>query len=246
MNIVIIEDELDAFKRLSKLVTESFKECTITHLDSLHSSLQWFKANRMPDIVFIDINLTDGTGFDVLNLVRIDCPYVITTAYDEYAIEAFKTNSIAYLLKPVTREDLQAALKKIQDYYKMFSKGNANKGLLQPKYKKRFVIRYGDYIRAITVEEIAYCYVQNGGTYVRTFGGRSFPLDYNLEMLQELLDPQVFFRINRQCLASLNSIAEIRTYSRGRIIVALKPSDNTEQVVSAERAIEFKQWLGGD
>lgn len=247
MNIVIIEDELDAYKRLSKLVAETFPGASnVAHLDSVQNALKWFDENPMPDAVFMDINLGDGSGFDILNVANIDCPYVFTTAYDEYAIEAFQTNSIAYLLKPVTKEDLEAVQKKIQDYQKMFGKAAGSKTGVRPKYKKRFVIRYGEHIKVVNTEEIAYCYVLNGGTFIRTFEGRNYAIDYNLEMLEEMLDPQVFFRINRQYLTSLDSIAEMRTYSKGRIIITLKPAEKSQQIVSSERAADFKLWLGGE
>jgi DNA-binding LytR/AlgR family response regulator len=247
MIIAIIEDELDAYKRLKKLVSETFQStASVVHLDSVAHAVKWFNDAPMPDVVFIDINLGDGSGFDVLNQVNLDCPYVFTTAYDDYAIEAFQTNSIAYLLKPVTKEDLETVLKKIEDYQKMFTKPQTAKSHGQPKYKKRFVIRYGEHIKVVNTEEIAYAYVLNGGTFIRTFEGRSYAIDYNLEMLEEMLDPQEFFRINRQFLASLNSIAEMRTYSKGRIIITLKPVEKSQQIVSSERAAEFKHWLGGE
>lgn len=246
MNVVIIEDESDAYKRLSKLVTETFRGAHIAaHLDSVQAAIKWFERNPAPDVVFIDINLGDGSGFDVLERVRADYPYVFVTAYDEYAIEAFQTNSIAYLLKPVTKEDLEAVMKKIEDYRKMFGKPSPSKADARPKYKQRFVIRYGEHIKVVNTEELAYAYVLNGGTFIRTFEGRSYAIDYNLEMLEEVLDPQQFFRINRQFLASLDSIAEMRTYSKGRIIITLKPAEKSQQVVSSERAAEFKHWLGG-
>ena len=244
MNIVIIEDELDAYKRLSRIIGESIPGSSIiAHLESVEAARQWFGSHTMPDIVFIDINLGDGTGFDVLNLVRIDCPFVITTAHDEYAVQAFRTNSIAYLLKPVTGEDLKSVWSKIAEYNRMFGKPSMP---AMPKHRKRFIIRYGDYIKVITVEEIAMCYVQTGGTFVRTTEGRAYPIDYNLETLQEMLDPGTFFRLNRQYLVHLSAIAEIRTHSRGRIIVRLREPDNSLQTVSAERAAEFRAWLADE
>lgn len=247
MNIVIIEDEQDAYKRLSKLVKETFEGGTVVaHLDSVHTAKEWFENHPMPDIVFIDINLGDGTGFDVLNMVKIDCPFVFTTAYDEYAIEAFQTNSIAYLLKPVTKDDLQSVQKKIDNYLQMFSKqevtGQAAKPTSQ-NYKKRFILKFGEHIKMLSVEEIAYCHSHNRGTMVATFDGRSYPMDYNLDTLEEMLDPQVFFRINRQYIICLKAIADMRTYTKGRIIITLNPPTKETQIVSTERSAEFKQWL---
>jgi DNA-binding LytR/AlgR family response regulator len=247
MNAVIIEDEHDAFRRLSKLVKETFAGANIiAHLDSVQTATRWFEQNPMPDVVFIDINLGDGSGFDVLNLVRIDCPYVFTTAYDQYAIEAFQTNSIAYLLKPIMKEDLQIVLRKIEDYHKMFGKVGSPPAGEQPKYKKRFVIRFGQHLKTVAVEEIAYSYVLEGGTFLQTFEGRNYPIDYNLEVLEALLDPQTFFRINRQYLVNLKAIGEVRTHSKGRFIVTLRPPGKSHPVVSSVRASDFKHWLAGE
>lgn len=250
MNVVIIEDELDAFKRLSKLVKETFEKVSIlAHLDSVQSTKEWFAQHPMPDLVFIDINLGDGTGFDVLNLVDISCPYVFVTAYDQYAIDAFSTNSIAYLLKPVTKEDLEAVLKKLQDLPKLFGVQQPQK-LARPSgergYKKRFIIKLGVQIKVVGVEEIAYLYSQGGFSFIRTHDGRSFPIDHSLDVLQEMLDPKVFFRINRQYLACLKAIGNMQVYNKARIIVTLVPSAQDQPVVSSERSAEFRHWLEGD
>jgi DNA-binding LytR/AlgR family response regulator len=249
MTVVIIEDEVDAYKRLQKLVRETFEATEIVHLDSVQSAKQWFATRPAPHVLFLDINLGDGTGFDVLNTINIDCPYVFTTAYDEYAIEAFQTNSIAYLLKPVSRDDLKAVLKKISDFHRMFTTAASQELQLQadkPRYKKRFIIRYGDHIKTLSVEEIAYCFSLNGVTNVRTFEGRTYMVDYKLEVLEDMLDPEVFFRINRKYLASLKAIEDMKTHTKGRIIITLRPPEKEQQVVSAERVTEFKQWLAGE
>lgn len=243
MNIVIIEDELDAYKRLAKLVGEVFEDSTIiAHLSSAQSAVKWFKENVAPDLVFIDINLNDGTGFDVLNLVRIDCPLVFTTAYDEYAIEAFKTNSIAYLLKPITKEDLEGVRQKVADFPKLFP----SRKVETPKAKKRFIIKVGEQIKMIPIEEVAYFYSQGGFTFLRTFDNRTLPIDYSLDILQDILDPKMFFRISRQYLASLESIGSMKVYNKSRIIITLTPPAQEQAVISAERSAEFKLWLADE
>jgi DNA-binding LytR/AlgR family response regulator len=246
MNIVIIEDEVPAYKRLSKLVTEVIPAANIVaHLDSVKSSKDWFGLNPTPDLVFLDIHLADGSGFDLIAADTIQCPIVFTTAYDNYAIEAFKTNSLAYLLKPIKKEDLEQAVQKLKDLRKLFNSGPADAAHSQ-EYKKRFIIRFGEHIKTLAVEDIAYCYSENKATYARTFDNHNFPMDHNLDALEKMLDPEHFFRINRQYLINLKSIQEMKTYSKARVIITLQPSAKEQPVVSSERAADFKQWLGGE
>jgi DNA-binding LytR/AlgR family response regulator len=246
MNILIIEDEVPAYKRLSKLVTEVIPGGKIIgHVDSIRSAKEWFAENTCPDIVFMDIHLADGSAFELQKQVKIDCPVIYTTAYDQYAMEAFKTASIDYLLKPVKKEDIESALLKLKKFKDLFEGGDTEHGTL-PEYKKRFLIRFGEHIKTISVEDIAYCYSESKATFAKTFDGRNYPMDYNLDSLEALLDPQDFFRINRQYLISLKSIEEMRTYTKARVIVKLTPAVKDQPVVSSERAADFKQWLAGE
>jgi DNA-binding LytR/AlgR family response regulator len=247
MNIVIIEDELPAFKRLSKLVTETFPAANIVaHLDSVSCAKDWFEMNNMPDIVFLDIQLADGSGLDLIKEVDFKCPVVFTTAYDNYAIEAFQTKSLSYLLKPVKKEDLEQVMQKLKDMRKMFGAMPDQADPDTTGYKKRFIIRFGEHIKTLAVEDIAYCYSENKATFARTFDNRNYPMDHNLDALEKMLDPQQFFRINRQYLISLSAIQEMKTYSKARVIVTLQPQAKEQPVVSSERAADFKHWLGGD
>jgi DNA-binding LytR/AlgR family response regulator len=250
MNIVVIEDEMPAYNRLSKLITETIPGANIlAHLDSVQGGTEWFEANAMPDIVFMDIHLADGSAFDLLKRVKISAPIVFTTAYDQYAMEAFKAASIGYLLKPVKKEELKETLDKLEDFKKIFTP--AGEALVQnfagpADYKKRFVIRFGEHIKTVSVDDIAYCYSENKATFARTHEGRTYPMDYNLDALETMLNPEEFFRINRQYLICLKAIEEMKTYSKARVIVTLKPAVKEQPVVSSERSAEFKQWLGGD
>ena len=250
MNIVIIEDEMPAYNKLSKLIQETVVDANImAHLDSINAAKQWFEAHEQPDVVFMDIHLADGSAFDLVKLVKIDCPVIYTTAYDQYAMEAFKTSGIDYLLKPVKKEELQTALQKIDQFRTFFSTatGAAKGGASSvAEYKKRFVIRFGDHIKTIGVDEIAYCFSENKGTFARTVEGRTFPMDHNLDALETMLDPQDFFRINRQYIISLKSIDEMKTYSKARVIITLKPAVKEQPVVSSERSAHFKLWLAGE
>lgn len=249
MNILIIEDELPAYNKLKNLVLESVPSANILeHLDSIAASEAWFATNAMPDVVLMDIHLADGSAFDLIKRIKIDCPVIFTTAYDEYAMEAFKTSGIEYLLKPVKKEELESAFHKLTMFRSFFSTSKeqvapeANPGA----YKKRFVIRFGEHIKTLSVDDIAYCFSESKATYARTFEGRTYPMDYNLDALDTMLDPQDFFRINRQYIISLKAIDEMKTYSKARVIITLKPAVKELPVVSSERAAQFKLWLAGE
>ena len=249
MNIVIIEDEMPAFNRLMKLVDETIPGATVAaHLDSVADAKDWFENNKSPDLLFMDVHLADGSAFDLLKLVKIDAPIIFTTAYDQYAIDAFKASSIDYLLKPIKKDELKAALLKLNDFKKIFKENGETlvQAFTNPEYKKRFVIRFGEHIKTLEVEDIAYCYSENKATVARTFEGRNYPMDHNLDALQGMLDPQHFFRINRQYLINIKAIQEMKTYTKARVIVQLNPPTKEAPVVSSERAADFKNWLAGN
>jgi DNA-binding LytR/AlgR family response regulator len=248
MNIVIIEDELPAYNRLLKLVEETIPAASIiAHHDSVTAAADWFTQNKTPDIVFLDIHLADGSAFDLLKRVKLECPIIFTTAYDQYAMEAFKAASIDYLLKPVKKDALKSAIQKLDEFRKIFAQsGDALVEALTQDYKKRFVIRFGEHIKTLSVDEIAYCFSENKATFARTFEGRTYPMDYNLDTLETMLPPEEFFRINRQYIISLKAIDEMKTYSKARVIITLKPAVKEQPVVSSERAADFKSWLAGE
>lgn len=250
MNIVVIEDEMPAYNKLSKLIGETVATANIVaHLDSISAARSWFDSNKQPDLVFMDIHLADGSAFDLVKLVKIDCPIIYTTAYDQYAMQAFKTSGIDYLLKPVKKEELQNALQKIDQFKNFFVGAEPASKTPAPsatEFKKRFVIRFGEHIKTIAVDDIAYFFSENKATFARTFENRTYPMDYNLDALESMLDSQDFFRINRQYIISLKSIDEMKTYSKARVIITLKPSVKEQPVVSSERSAHFKLWLAGE
>ncbi|MBA3827500.1 MAG: response regulator transcription factor [Taibaiella sp.] len=250
MNVVIIEDELPAYTRLAKLLKELLPTATIVaHHDSVQGARQWFEQNNVPDLVLMDVQLADGTAFDLLQQVKIECPIIFTTAYDTYAVDAFKATSIDYILKPIKKADLEGALRKLKDLQYMFRQGDRPAqptSVNNAAYKKRFLIRFGEHIKTVAVENIAYCCSENRSTFAQTHDGHRYPMDHNLDTLETMLDPNDFFRINRQYLISLKAIDEMKTYSKARVIVRLKPAVTDPPVVSSERAAEFKQWLAGD
>lgn len=246
MKIIIIEDELPAFNRLGKMIQELAPGVEIgPQLDSIKAAQQWFALNDLPDMLFMDINLADGSSFDLLKLIKIDCPIIFTTAYDQYAIEAFKVSSIDYLLKPIKREDLQGAFYKLKQFRSMF-KPPVSQAAPSKEYKKRFVVRFGEHIKTLNSEDIAYFFSESKATFARINDGKTFPVDFNLDALEDLLDPSHFFRINRQFLISLPAIAEMKTYSKARVIITLQPQSKEQPVVSSERSAQFKHWLDGE
>jgi len=249
MNIVIIEDEQLAYQRMAKLIKEIIPASQIVaHHDSVDSAGKWFAHNPAPDLVLMDVQLSDGTAFDLLKMTKIESPVIYTTAYDKYAIDAFKATSIDYLLKPIKKSDLENALQKLKKFQSIFQQ-NQPAAVNSPApidYKKRFVIRFGEHIKSIGVEEISYCYSENKSTYAKMSDGRVYPLDQNLDALESMLNPEDFFRINRQYIITIKAIAEMRTYSKARVIVKLTPEVKEAPVVSSERAADFKRWLGGD
>ena len=254
MEILIIEDEEPAFKRIQKMLKEIEPDYTLLdQIVSVSSGVKWFNKNESPDLIISDIQLSDGISFDIFKQVEIKCPIIFTTAYDQYAIDAFKVNSIDYLLKPVKREELDNAVVK----YKSRSAATATPPVditkllqsLQPAandYKKRFVVRYGEHIKTIDIEEVVYLYTEDKATFLCTKDARRFVIDFNMDTLETILDPKAFFRINRQYIISINSIAEMFSYSKSRVLIKLSPAAKHETIVSTERSADFKLWLGDE
>jgi len=255
MTILIIEDEEPAFRRLQKMLKELEPDHTLLdQIVSVSSAVKWFKENDAPDLIISDIQLSDGISFEIFKQVDIKCPVIFTTAYDQYAIEAFKVNSIDYLLKPVKKEELEKAVTKFKTLTPAAAPAPAidiNKLLqsLQPagtEYKKRFVVRYGEHIKTIDIEEVVYFYTEDKATFLCTKDARRFVVDFNMDSLDSMLDPKVFFRINRQYIISIHSIAEMFAYSKSRVLIKLNPPAKHETIVSTERSADFKLWLGDE
>ena len=247
MNILIIEDETPAYKRLVKLIEELVPDTNIVgHLDSVSAACQWFSQHPVPHLVFMDIHLADGSAFDLIKQTAIACPIIFTTAYNEYALDAFKASSLDYLLKPIKKEELKQALEKHQQFKAFYNNTISAQQSTTQEYRKRFIIRFGEHIKTLQVEDIAYCYSESKATFARTFDGRNLPMDYNLDALEGMLSPHDFFRINRQYIISLKAIEDMRTYTKARVLITLNPPVKEQQVVSSERAAAFKQWLAGE
>jgi two-component system LytT family response regulator len=256
MTTLIIEDEEPAYRRLQKMLKELEPDhVLLDQVVSVSSAVKFFKENDAPDLIISDIQLADGVSFEIFKQVDIKCPVIFTTAYDQYAIEAFKVNSIDYLLKPVKKEELEKAVSKFKSLKPATAAAPAidiNKLLqsLQPAtstdYKKRFVVRYGEHIKTIDVEDVVYFYTEDKATFLCTKDARRFVIDFNLDTLDSILDPKVFFRINRQYIISIHSIAEMFAYSKSRVLIKLNPASKHETIVSTERSADFKHWLGDE
>ena len=251
MTILIIEDEDPAFKRIQKMLKEIEPDHTLLdHIVSVSSAVKWFSQNKSPDLIISDIQLSDGISFEIFKQVEITCPIIFTTAYDQYAIEAFKVNSIDYLLKPIKKDELEKAVVKFKSRSTVAEPAIDLTKLLQSlqpggtDYKKRFVVRYGEHIKTIDTEDVVYFYTEDKATFLCTKDGRRFVVDFNLDTLDSILDPKLFFRINRQYIISIGSIAEMFAYSKSRVLIKLNPPPKHETIVSTERSADFKHWLG--
>ncbi len=253
MKILIVEDEDLAVKKLHKTlqaVDASAEVIGIT--DSIKATVEWLQSNPKPDIILMDIELADGQSFEIFNLVEIKSPVIFTTSYDEYALKAFKVNSIDYLLKPVQKEELEAALNKYKKLKTEVSTGvnfeNLVKELqqkLQPKeYRTRFLVKLGQKLVSINIEDIAYFYSDGRLNFFKTADNKKFVIDYTMDELEEMLEPNSYFRISRSFFVSVNSIDKIDEYFGNRLILALKPAVDKEALVSREKVTDFKKWMG--
>jgi two-component system response regulator LytT len=247
---LIIEDEKPAARRLSRLLSELGVNVS-TMLHSVEEAVLWFQNNTHPDLIFLDIQLSDGLSFEIFDLVDVKSAIIFTTAYDEYALQAFKLNSIDYLLKPIDDEELEIAVRKYQN---LKTKGNQinldfediKKLLVNPlerEYKKRFTIRLGQHLKIINADDIECFYSENKGTYAATSEGRNYLLDTTLENLENELSPQIFFRVSRKYYVNVNHIKDIVSYTNSRLTIKLNRFNEQEIIVSRERVRDFKLWL---
>ena len=243
---IIIEDEKLTADRLEQLVHSHTEVEIIANLGSKKSAVQWFQQNSLPDIVFLDIQLGDGSGFDVLDTIDSYPHVIFTTAFDQYVMEAFKHNSLDYLLKPVKPKDLQAAVEKFDKVRPEAEVATAFEQLnvqLFKKYKRKFLVKIGMKYRSVSIDEIGYFHSQDSITYLCSKGGNSWIIDQSLDELESLLDPQTFFRINRHMIVSENQISSIDSYFNSRLSLELMPSYDGDVIVSREKVKVFKQWL---
>lgn len=245
LKTVIIEDELLAAKHLEKLLQASTKVEVeiVTHLNSVKNAIKWMLKHEHPDVVFMDVDLSDGLCFEIFEVVEVSCPVIFTTAYDEYAIQAFKVNSIDYLLKPLDQDDLDHAISKLlQQKHEPSVLQDIGK-TLGPGFKERFIIKIGEHLKSVAVSSIHYFFSRDKATYAMVIDDRYYLLDYTMDQLEALLDPSSFFRINRKYFVHIDAITDIISYSNSRLRLVLKQCDDGEVIVSREKVKSFKKWL---
>lgn len=248
MKVLIIEDEHFAAEKLTQLLKRVEPEIEILQvLESVEESINWFSTNNSPDLIFMDIQLDDGISFEIFDTVKIDAPIIFTTAFDEYAIRAFKVNSIDYLLKPIEQQALEAAIHKFNKIYsdKKEFEEKISKVFEQisTKYKSRFFIKIGTRFQSIPVDNICCFFVEERSTFLKTTKGKSYDLDYSLEQLQKMVNPNNFFRVNRNVLVNINCITEIVSYSTNRLNIKLENYSPEGVIVSRDKVSEFKRWM---
>ncbi|MCG8795366.1 response regulator transcription factor [Tenacibaculum finnmarkense] len=250
MNVIIIEDEKPAARRLKRMLSELNIEAQ-TMLHSVEESINWFQNNKHPDLIFLDIQLSDGLSFEIFEEIEVKSAIIFTTAYDQYALKAFKLNSIDYLLKPLDQDELKVAVDKFKEHQPKKSDVKVNiddirKLLINPvdrKFKKRFTIKVGQHIKMIPIDQIVCLYSENKATYIHTNANRNYLIDNSLEYWQEHLNPEYFFRVNRTFIIHINAIKDIISYTNSRLQLMLHFYDESEIIVSRERVKAFKNWI---
>ncbi len=250
MNVIIIEDEKPAARRLSRMLGHLGLEASAM-LHSVEEAVNWFNSNPHPDLIFLDIQLSDGLCFEIFDLVTVKSAIIFTTAYDEYALQAFKLNSIDYLLKPIDEEELKKAVMKYEEmrpgtgqlavHFEDIRKLLVNP--LEREYKKRFVARVGQHLKILNADEIECFYSENKGTYAATIEGRNYLLDTTLELLEKELEPETFFRVSRKFYVNVKHIQDIISYTNSRLQIKLNRFKEQDVIVSRERVKDFKLWL---
>jgi len=253
MKVLIVEDESLAADRLISLIHEIHPDSEIVaSLQSISAVCSWFAKNLQPDLILMDIQLADGLCFEIFDQTYIQSPVIFTTAFNEYALRAFKVNSIDYLLKPIDKEELSNALKKYHSINRFPSNQPIDPTamhrvmeLIQNPYRSRFVIRIGEHIKTIVLDQISYFYSNEKSSFLRTVSGRDFDLNFSLEQLENELNPKKFYRVSRKHLVSLDHISDIIAYSGSRLKLILQGANNEEILVSRNKVSDFKKWLEG-
>ncbi|MEO2064160.1 MAG: LytTR family DNA-binding domain-containing protein [Christiangramia sp.] len=249
MTAIIIEDERPAARRLQRMLGRIGLETDVM-LHSVAEAVNWLSANKDPDLIFLDIQLSDGVSFEIFEHVKVQSAIIFTTAYDEYALQAFKVNSIDYLLKPIDEEELKAAIEKYQTNFEKRSE-QVEVGKLQEllgfksskTYRNRFTTQVGQHLKLINTSEISCFYSENKATYIQSQGGRNYLLDQSLENLEKELDPEVFFRVSRKHIINIRAIEDIISYTNSRLELKLAGHTDSQVIVSRERVKDFKTWL---
>lgn len=250
IKVIIIEDEKPSARRLQRLLSDIGIEAKAL-LHSVEEAVAWFGSNEHPDLILLDIQLSDGLSFEIFEQVKVNSAIIFTTAYDEYALKAFKLNSIDYLLKPIDDEELESAIKKFEtnrpDRHDLMVDINDIKKLLvnplDKNYKKRFTIKIGQHLRMVATEDIECFYSHQKASYIYTQERKNYLMDFSLEQMEGELDPLKFFRVNRKFIVNINAIKDIISYTNSRLQIKLNNFSELDIIVSREKVKEFKKWL---
>jgi DNA-binding LytR/AlgR family response regulator len=250
MKVLIVEDEPPAAKRLRQLLLEKRPAALVVGMqDGVENTVRWLRSNPTPDLLFFDIQLADGLSFDIFQQQPISAPVIFTTAYDQYTLQAFKLNSVDYLLKPIDPEELEQALQKFDRWFgprpalTPETLQNLLQTFAQPSYKERFMIKIGQQLTYILAQDVAYFYSEDGLAFAQMNDKKRHAIDYTLDQLEDRLDPRYFFRLNRKVIAHIQSIRKAEPYFNSRFILELQPPASFELIISRDRASAFKAWL---
>jgi two-component system, LytTR family, response regulator LytT len=257
MKIFIVEDEELAVRKLQKTLQALGNDLEVVGTaDSISTSIEWLQSHPQPDLILMDIELADGQSFEIFNLMEVKSPVIFTTSYDEFALKAFKVNSVDYLLKPIQKDELEAAISKFRNMKQAYGSPARDDGqitalvkelqqTLQHKdYRKRFLVKYMQKLISVEVDRIAYFYSDDRLSFFKTFDDKKYVIDYTIDEIENMLDPDQFFRINRAFLVSVKSIDQIHDYFGNRLKLNLKPNIDKEALVSREKVSQFKDWMG--
>lgn len=247
--ILIIEDERLAAEKLERMVVQLRPDWTVLGpIETIEHAVKWLSLNQVPDLILIDIQLDDGISFEIFDQIEVVSPVIFTTAYDEYAIRAFKVNSIDYLLKPIDPDALEIALTKFErlkdrlafDHLKI----DTVRQQISKNYKSRFLLKIGTNMFSVLTRDIELFFISERSVFIRTFQGKTYDVDYSLDQVQQLVDPDQFFRINRNYLVNIDSVNKLVSYSSSRIKLELQPEFKADDlIVSREKVSEFKKWM---
>lgn len=248
MKVLIIEDEQPAVHKLIRLLQEIDKQIEVLGvLGSIEQTINWLTSHPAPELIFMDIQLEDGISFEIFETCRVQTPVIFTTAYDEYALKAFKVNSVDYLLKPIAPKALKAALEKFNTFHRQpinYSRLESIISQLQTKTKERFLVKVGEHYRSIPTSSIDCFFILERSTFIQTDTGKHYAIDHSLDKIEQLVDPGLFFRVNRNFIVNYTAIRDIIAYSSNRLKIILNNQTEKEEIlVSRERVAEFKEWM---
>jgi len=256
MKVIIVEDETPAAEKLERLLKQYDPDIQICgRFDTVEKTVRWLEnIDNTVDLIFLDIQLADGISFEIFRRTQVNSPVIFTTAYNEYAIDAFKVNSIDYLLKPISYEDLYRSMTKLESFREslptvkhriQFEELSQALSQLQKNHKTRFMVKVGEHIRSVTTNNISLFYAEGRTIFMLTNQGKRFIIDYKLEELESLLDPERFFRVSRSFIVNINAVADVIMYSNSRLKVRMDQEFEKEIIVSREKVSQFKTWFDG-